>query len=415
MIASLLIFLFTYTFIAFRHIPALPLDMPAASLIGAVLMVVSGVLTLPEVYVAVDWNTILLLLGMMLVVAYLSMAGFFERAAYSLSSRVLSPFRLLVGLIFIGGLLSAVFVNDTICLLFTPILLALLRSLGLNPIPYLIALATASNIGGQMSIMGNPQNMFIGNHSGISFGRFLLALAPITLLGLILNVAVIALIYRKTIFPSGSPSERSIPSPPPPVDRPLLVKGLVVVGGMLIFFFLGKPYPLVAIGGAASLFVIGSRRPAVAFQRVDWPLLVFFASLFVVMRGLERSGWVLLFLDWGRPLLKAESWQMIPLLSGVTLILSNLVSNVPAVVLLEPFVKTLPNPNIGWLTLAMSSTLAGNLTLVGSVANLIVVSMARPEVEISFREYLKVGVLLTFLTLALGIAVLIAEAAFFHL
>ncbi|HZR46126.1 MAG TPA: SLC13 family permease, partial [Candidatus Manganitrophaceae bacterium] len=209
--------------------------------------------------------------------------------------------------------------------------------------------------------------------------------------------------------------ERSIPSPPPPVDRPLLVKGLVVVGGMLVFFFLGKPYPLVAIGGAASLFVIGSRRPAVAFQRVDWPLLVFFASLFVVMRGLERSGWVLLFLDWGRPLLKAESWQMIPLLSGVTLILSNLVSNVPAVVLLEPFVKTLPNPNIGWLTLAMSSTLAGNLTLVGSVANLIVVSMARPEVEISFREYLKVGVLLTLLTLALGIAVLIAEAAFFPL
>src|SRR3569832_459464 len=146
--------------------------MPAASLVGAVLMVVAGVLTLPEVYVAIDWNTILLLLGLLLVVAYLSMAGFFERAAYALSLRVLSPFRLLAGLIFVSGLLSALFVNDTICLLFTPILLALLRPLGLNPIPYLIALATASNIGGQMSVMGNPQNMFIGNHSGFFFGWF---------------------------------------------------------------------------------------------------------------------------------------------------------------------------------------------------------------------------------------------------
>jgi Na+/H+ antiporter NhaD/arsenite permease-like protein len=412
--ASLLIFLFTYTFIAFRNIPALPLDMPSAALIGAVLMVVSGVLTLPEVYVAIDWNTILLLLGMMLVVAYLSMAGFFEWAAYSVSFLALSPFRLLTGLVIVSGLLSAIFVNDTVCLLFTPILIPLLRSLGLNPIPYLIALATASNIGGQMSIMGNPQNMFIGNHSGISFGKFLLALAPVTFFGLILNVAVVGFIYRKVIFQPAADSGRSIPSPPS-VDRPLLIKGLVVVAGMLLFFFMGKSYPLVAIGGAATLFLIGSRKPASAFQQVDWPLLVFFASLFVVMRGLERSGWVLLLLEWSRPLLNGEPGKVIPLLSGVTLILSNLVSNVPAVVLMKPFVETLPNPTLGWLTLAMSSTLAGNLTLVGSVANLIVVSMARPEVEISFWEYLKVGVLLTLLTMGVGIGVLIFEATFFKM
>lgn len=415
MTASLLIFLFTYIFIAFRNIPALPLDIPAATLIGAVLMVVAGVLTLPEVYVAVDWNTILLLLGMMLVVAYLSMASFFEWAAYSVSSLALSPFCLLAGLVFISGLLSAIFVNDTVCLLFTPILLPLLRSLGLNPIPYLIALATASNIGGQMSIMGNPQNMFIGNHSGISFGRFLLALAPISLLGLVLNVAVIAFVYRKTVFQGGSGSKTPVPAHPPVIDRPLLIKGLVVVAGMVLFFFLGKPYPLVAVGGAATLFVIGGRKPALAFQKVDWPLLVFFASLFVVMRGLERAGWVLLFLDWSRPYLTGAPWQIIPILSGVTLILSNLVSNVPAVVLLEPFVESLPNPTIGWLTLAMSSTLAGNLTLVGSVANLIVVSMARPEVEISFWEFLKVGVLLTLLTTGLGIGILILEAIYFKI
>lgn len=413
MTASLLIFLFTYTFIAFRNIPSLPLDMPAASLIGAVLMVVAGVLTLPEVYVAIDWNTLLLLLGMMLVVAYLSMAGFFEWMAYSVSSLALSPFRLLVGLVFISGLLSAFFVNDTICLLFTPILLPLLRSLGLHPVPYLIALATASNIGGQMSIMGNPQNMFIGNHSGISFGKFLIALAPITFLGLLLNIAVIAFVYRRTIFQSRSLSGTPASAPPPRIDRPLLIKGLGVTAGMLFLFFSGKPYPLVAIGGAATLFLIGGRPPASAFQKVDWPLLVFFASLFVVMRGLERSGWVALFLDWGRPFLTGGPGLIIPALSAVALILSNLVSNVPAVVLLEPFVKSLSSPTIGWLTLAMSSTLAGNLTLVGSVANLIVVSMARPEVEISFWEYLKVGVPLTLLTIGVGIGVLILEAMLF--
>lgn len=414
MTASLLIFLFTYTFIAVRNIPGVPLDMPAGALIGAVLMVATGILTLQEAYIAIDWNTLLLLLGMMLVVAYLAMGGFFGWIASLLARLALSPFRLLIWVILLSGFLSAVFVNDTICLLFTPILLPLLRSLRLNPVPYLIALATASNIGGQMSIMGNPQNMFIGNHSGISFGSFLLFLSPITLIGLALNVAVIAFFYRKMLFDTSSP-----PAEIDPVqtiagtDRALLIKSLAVAAAMLVLFFSGRPYPLVAIGGAAVLFLIGNRKPEFAFRKVDWTLLVFFASLFVVMRGLERSGWILLLLDRSRGLLGGGTAQTVTVLSGVTLVLSNLVSNVPAVVLLEPFVKALPNPDLGWLTLAMSSTLAGNLTLVGSVANLIVVSLARPEVEISFWEYFKVGAVLTLLTIGAGAGALILEARFF--
>jgi Na+/H+ antiporter NhaD/arsenite permease-like protein len=182
---------------------------------------------------------------------------------------------------------------------------------------------------------------------------------------------------------------------------------------MLVFFFIGQPYPLVAIGGAAVLFVIGGRRPELAFRKVDWTLLVFFAGLFVVMRGLERSGWALLLIEWSKPFFDGSAPKMILALSGVTLVLSNLVSNVPAVILLEPFVKSLSHPTLGWLTLAMSSTLAGNLTIVGSVANLIVVSLARPEVEISFWEYFKVGAILTFLTLAVGVGILMLEAKFF--
>jgi len=411
--AALLIFLFTYTFIAFRNVPGFPLDMTSGTLVGAVLMVATGVLSLQEAYIAIDWDTLLLLLGMMLVVAYLAMGGFFSWIASLLTRLSLSPVRLLVWVVGLSGLLSAFFVNDTICLLFTPILLLLLRSLRLNPIPYLIALATASNIGGQMSIMGNPQNMFIGNHSNISFARFLLFLAPVTLIGLVINVAVIARVYRKAL--SAAPM-RSLEIDPidrlPETDRMLLVKSLVVVVAMLTLFFFEQPYPLIAIGGAATLFLIGNRKPEFAFRKVDWTLLVFFASLFVVMRGLERSGWVRLVLEGSAPLLKGSPAQVVVALSGVTLILSNLVSNVPAVILLEPFVKALPHPELGWLTLAMSSTLAGNLTLVGSVANLIVVSLARPEVEISFWDYFKVGAILTLLTLAVGIGVLILEARF---
>lgn len=413
MTASLLIFLFTYTFIAFRNVPGFPLDMPAGTLVGAVLMVATGVLSLQEAYIAVDWDTLLLLLGMMLVVAYLAMAGFFSWIASVLVRVAPSPFRLLVWVILLSGFLSALFVNDTICLLFTPILLLLLRSLRFNPVPYLIALATASNIGGQMSIMGNPQNMFIGNHSEISFARFLLFLAPVTLIGLLLNIAVIAWIYRKEL--SAAPIQPAAIDPVghwPATDRTLLIKSLGVIGAMLVLFFFEQPYPLVAIGGAAVLFLIGHRKPEFAFRKVDWTLLVFFASLFVVMRGVERSGWVRLVLEGSEPFLKGSPAQTVAVLSGVTLVLSNLVSNVPAVVLLEPFVKSLSHPDLGWLTLAMSSTLAGNLTLVGSVANLIVVSLARPEVEISFWDYFKVGAVLTLLTMAVGVGVLILEARF---
>ncbi|MGB3940993.1 MAG: anion transporter [Candidatus Manganitrophaceae bacterium] len=408
MTASLLIFLFTYTFIAFRNVPGFPLDMAAGTLVGAVLMVATGVLTLPEAYIAIDWNTLLMLLGMMLVVAYLTMAGFFEWVASFFSNRFFSSFHLLVIVVLLSGFLSAFFVNDTVCLLLTPIFLPLLQSLQLNPAPYLIALATASNIGGQMSIMGNPQNMFIGSHSGISFGRFLLFLSPITLIGLILNIAVIAWIYRGRL--SGGAIRVEVPRRLVEVDRILLIKGMAVVVMMLILFFAGQPYPLVAIGGAAVLFLIGNRRPEFAFQRVDWTLLVFFASLFVVMRGVERAGWVRWILEGSSPLFQGGPAQIVAGVSGLALVLSNLVSNVPAVVLLAPFVKALPNPDLGWLTLAMSSTLAGNLTLVGSVANLIVVSLARPAVEISFWEYLKVGAILTFLTVGVGMGVLILEA-----
>jgi Na+/H+ antiporter NhaD/arsenite permease-like protein len=412
-ILPLLIFLLTYSFIAFGRISRISLDMTSAAFAGAILMVAVGGLPPSKAYAAIDLETLLLLLGMMLVVSYLSMTGFFEWVGIRIVRRTVKPLMLMAWVVLGAGLLSAFFVNDTICLLFTPILLRIIPSLGLPAAPYLIGLAAASNIGGVMSITGNPQNMLIGIHSGIRFGRFLLLLAPVAVLGLLFEIGLIAWIYRKDFYkPSPPHPSHTSRAPATEAEGPFLRRGLTVGLFMLLFFLLGYPAPLVALGGGGTLLLIGGKSPQEIFKRVDWMLLVFFGSLFVVMKGMEASGWIGLLIR-GMPKIDAATPALEALgLGGLTMILSNLVSNVPAVVLLEPLARQLPRPELAWLTLAMASTLAGNLTLIGSIANLIVVSLARPKVKISFFEYLKIGLILTPITFLIGLGVLILESRF---
>ncbi|MBI3595622.1 MAG: anion transporter [Nitrospirae bacterium] len=410
MITALIILIFTYLFIALQKIPRIPIDMITASLIGAALMILTGALPLSEVPKALDWNTLLLLLGMMVVITHLELAGFFEWVAVRIIAAVRSPLQLLSLLVFASGILSAFFVNDTICLLFTPILLQTIKPLGLRPTPYLIALATSSNIGSAMSVTGNPQNVYIGTHSGTPYLSFLVALAPVSLIGMILNIGVVAWIYRKEILGHGTfclvrPVSEDL-------DRPLLIKGLIASLGAAIGFAAGAPYALTAMTAGAALLLFGRQNLLTILRKINWRLLAFFAGLFIVMGGAERSGVMTGLLDLVHRALGGSSGAMIAQISGLTVILSNLVSNVPAVILIGPFVTGLPDSQWAWLALAMSSTLAGNLTLIGSVANLIVVDQARYEARITFLDYLKVGVPLTLLTLAVGIGVLALEASF---
>ncbi|MGH7169612.1 MAG: anion transporter [Gemmataceae bacterium] len=416
-----IIFILTYAGLALGKIPGLRMDRAGIALVGATLMLVTGILTLQEAVSpqSIDYETLILLLGMMIVVGCLRLSGFFRLLAHGCLDRIETPRGLLAVTILLSGVLSAFLVNDIVCLALTPLVLHLARRLRFHPVPHLIGLATASNIGSTATITGNPQNMIIGIQSHIAYLRFAAKLFPLAALGLILNYLVIAFIYRKSLTPpkmvdSPSRDRKGAVAPPLPNGRGSAVRRahlwllgksvLAAIVAVILFFVLPSQYlPIIALGAAAFLLVGRIVHPEKIYRQIDWSLLVMFAGLFVVVHAFQIHVVQL----WG---IDGWTWLLghpVDLLSGVSAALSNLVSNVPAVLLFEPVMKAMPptSQETAWLSLAMSSTLAGNLTVLGSVANLIVVENARREsVTVSFWEYCKVGVPLTFLTLALGIA-----------
>ncbi len=411
-ITALVIFIITYLFIGLRQIPRVHIDRPAGALVGAVLMIVCGVLTLDQAFAAIDMNTLLLLLGMMIITVYLRIAGFFELMADRILSLSKTPMQLLIFVTLSSGILSALFVNDTICLLYTPIILEVAIQLGVNPLPYLLALATSSNIGSVMTVTGNPQNMLIGIYSKIPYLSFLGALFPVTLLGLVVSVLVIRFMYRDDMKKECFLKRPAVPAYE--VNKPLLIKTLVICAGVLVAFSAGYPYSLTAAAGAVVLMLVGGVRTERVLEGVDWTLLLFFSGLFVVMHGVEVSGLARTMIDWTGGVKETTSAGRIAGLSLISALLSNVVSNVPAMMLLKPFIESIGGDRTAWLALAMSSTLAGNLTLIGSVANLIVVQQARRKVEIGFMEYFRVGAVITAATIAVGILVLALEVRAAH-
>jgi Na+/H+ antiporter NhaD/arsenite permease-like protein len=286
-ITGLVIFIATYILIAVQRLPFVHLNRPAASLLGAVAMVVCGVLTLDDAYRAIDFDVLVFLLGLMLIVGYLEVGSFFQWAAQWILERARTPRRLLFGVVVGGGLLSALFVNDTICLMLTPVLLAALAPLGVRPTPYLLGLAMGANVGSVMTVTGNPQNMLIGIWSGASFGGFALRMLPVALGGLALTYGYLQWAFRRDLA-------ESFPARLAPVvvqlDRPLVAKGLIMFGVAVVAWLAGGSLPLVAITCGAVMVAIAQRDPAFAIERVDWDLLLLFASLFVVTQGLNRTG-----------------------------------------------------------------------------------------------------------------------------
>jgi Na+/H+ antiporter NhaD/arsenite permease-like protein len=395
---AIAIFAATYLVIAIGKLPGFHLDRAGAALLGASLMVGSGVLSLDQAYRTVDFDTIALLLGMMIVVANLRLSGFFRLVNNWVVTRAHHPFMLLAAIVVVAGSLSAFLVNDTICLVMTPLVLELVVRLRRNPVPYLLAVAMASNVGSTTTITGNPQNMIIGSLSHIPYGVFAASLWPVAAAGLGLTTAVIALNYPGEFLTR----ERlpTIAASPAPHHTPLVIKSVLVMGAMMALFFAGQPVAKVAIVGGALLLFTRRVKADKVYREIDWPLLVMFVGLFIVVAGVESA--VL------TPDIIAAVGRLhlgsVPILSVATAALSNLVSNVPAVLVLKPFVADLPDPSRAWLVVAMASTLAGNFTLVGSVANLIVAQRARTKgVIIGFWEYFKVGAPLTVLTILFGI------------
>ncbi|MGH8013087.1 MAG: anion transporter [Candidatus Binataceae bacterium] len=402
MILPLAIFAATYFVIATGKLPYLKLDRTGAALAGAVAMVAAGVLSRREALAAIDFRTLALLLGMMIVVANLRLSGAFAKAARGLLLRAHSGFGLLAMTIAAAGILAAFFINDVVCLALAPLLLDVSRTLEVSPLPYLIALATAANIGSTATITGNPQNMIVAGFAHLSYGAFATRLAPLAAAGLVVNYAIVAALYRKQL--RGVRLERANAAALRiRVPRVYLIRSTLIAIGVLGGFIAGLPTDLVAIAaGAVSLF---TRRikPARVYKLVDWTLLLMFAGLFIVVAGAEHTG----VQDRIVAAIGSQRLLNIAVLTAVTAILSNIVSNVPAVMLFQPLYRSYNWNRRTALVIASASTLAGNLTILGSIANLIVVEAARREqITISFGEYMRTGVPLTVITLAIEIAML---------
>ena len=392
-VAAYIVFAVSYAVFALGKLPGMKIDRPGMAIIGAVLMVAFGVVTAGDALHFIDFSTLVLLFSMMLVVGCLHLAGFFDWIA-GLAVAHLQPKYLLPALIFLSGGLSAFFVNDIVCLAMVPLTLKAVRRMGLKPLPYLLAVATASNIGSVATITGNPQNMLIGSYSGISYPAFLARLGPVALIGLAMDWLIIRSIFgppapeRTTVNVAEVPSIRA-----GELRKPAIVIALVLAG-----FLAGLSPAMTAAVGAALMLITRTREPRLVYDEVDWGVLVFFVGLFLIVGGAENAHLTHYLFDVADHL----NLQNAGILTVVTAALSNLVSNVPAVMLLKPLVAGFHNARNGWLVLAMASTLAGNLTITGSVANLIVVERARGEVHIGFWDYSRVGIPVTLATLVIG-------------
>jgi Na+/H+ antiporter NhaD/arsenite permease-like protein len=353
----------TYLGLALGYIPGLRMNRATIALVGSAFLIALGALNLQEAWQAIDANTILFLLSMMVVNANLAYAGFFRRALSVLLSLTRSPLGLLIALTFGSGLLSALFLNDTIALIFTSLTLSLTQALGLNPIPYLLAVAGSTNIGSVATLSGNPQNILIGSFSNINYLDFLKALTPVAIIGLVIQIGLLWLLYPDVRSTAAS---QILPNSNQRIFKPLFNKTLVITTGLLIAFVVGLPLAESTLVAASLLLITRRVKPQRILNKVDWNLLVMFSGLFILTKITQKLNLLQPF---------AHFVNSAASLLGVTVVLSNLISNVPAVLLLQPLISQ--SDTQSWLLLAAGSTLAGNLTLFGSVANLIVVEAAR--------------------------------------
>jgi len=410
---ALIIFIITYIGIIFTRLPRMNIDRPSAAFFGAVAMILFGIITFDEAIRAIDFNTIALLLGMMIIVATLELDGFFEWIATRTLAIADTPFKLLVVLSFTTGVASAFLVNDAVVLLFTPVIIGICRSLKLNPVPYLIAEILSANIGSAMTITGNPQNMLIGINSGITYGHFLLFLLPVSVTGMLVIVYFVKWYYPSVITPRFPETDKKIKPDMAAVEketsynyRSMRFSAPIFIL-VIILFFLSRPLnlsiPLIALIGASLILLLGHIKPSKVIRQVDWVLLLFFASLFIVVHAVEKAGLMEYVLNQVK---LTENGAGLAGIHVISLLLSQIVSNVPFTVVMLPVMKT-ANSDVLWLALASASTLAGNATIIGAMANLIVIETAESKgVKIKFMEFFRIGIVVTLISMILSFGII---------
>jgi Na+/H+ antiporter NhaD/arsenite permease-like protein len=404
LILATAVFLVTYVLISLRTIRRFPIERPAVAMLGGALMLVFGVLSPAQALLAINVDVILLLVGMMVVVAGLEVSGFFDVLSSRVALRAKSQFSFLAGLMIATAALSALVLNDAIALLITPIVVRSSRALKVKPIPYLVAVAIAANIGSVSTEVGNPQNAFIAIRSGIPFLTFTAYLLPVAVACLLVSILGVWLAFRKDLV---APISREVALPVVAVQK----RGLIFTLGVTAAIsgaFLASPspewLPLVAlVGGSLVLFFLpflSTTTPRAMIAKVDWSIILFFIGLFIVLEGVRVSGLSAAIQGGFTSALGGRSGGLVWLV-GLSSLLSNLISNVPAVLLLA---EVVPQGSTQlWLALAASSTLAGNATILGAACNVIVVQVASREgVSVSMKDFVKAGLPVTLVTLLLS-------------
>jgi Na+/H+ antiporter NhaD/arsenite permease-like protein len=393
----LVLFALTYLGLALGRIPGLALDRTGFAVLGAVGFLATGIISVDEAKAAVDAPTLIVLFGMMLLSVQYRLSGLYSLIGGKLS-RARSPRGLLLGTILASGLLSAVLTNDVVCFALTPLLVSALLASGRDPIPYLVALACASNIGSALTPIGNPQNILIAQTLRLPFLPFVLACG----VPVVLSLAVLYAFLARRLDRDGAAGALPRPSAPEeaiPLNRREAAKAIVLtIAAILLFLTPAVPAALTALGVAGIVLTSRRMHTRDMLALVDWHLLALFVALFVVVRGFEISGWT----EAARDALAAAGADLRypAALAGVVSVLGNLVGNVPAVMLLLPFVDRQP---VTGYTLALASTFAGNAVLVGSIANLIVAEQAeRLGIRFGFREHLRVGLPVTVVSLLIA-------------
>lgn len=402
MLLGVVVFAITYVLVSARRLRFVRLDRPAGALVGAVLAVAVGAISPEDAAKAVDHTTIVLLFAVMGMGAFLSLDGFFDRAGRIIVARAKTRRRLVGYLVWGAGLLGAIVTNDAVCVLLAPLVVQWIRKDHLPRLPLLAALATGANTGSVMTLVGNPQNMLCGSLGKLQFAPFLVHMLPVAIAGLAINHAMLLWMFRRELE-----GDLAFEAAPPKLFTTRSTVTVAVILGTVAIYTAGGSLAFTALGGFALLLVVHRSEPVRVWARIDWSVLVFFGALFVAVEALARSGAA----EWAFarfPLVGSRpgivGWLRA---AGIFLVGSNVVTNVPFILIVRPEMSKLPDPTLGWELLAMASTFAGNLTLIGSVANVIVAEKAAEVGGLRFGEYFKVGAPIAVVTTLVGAIILV--------
>lgn len=394
--AIVVIFVLTYLGIALGRVPGLKLNRTGIALLGAIAVVIFSRLPTPTVADFINWPTILLLFGFFVISAQLHLAGFFDRVAAAISSRLGHPARFLLVLMLATAGLSAFLNHDIVCFVFTPVVATALLQKRINPVPFLIALAVASNIGAAATLVGNPQDMMIGQVAQLNFGRYVLWCFVPVAFAFGCAYGLVWMMSRNGLASSAKEPPERAPAPQP-YNQFHTIKGLVILVLAIAFFFTSIPKEIIALTAAGIHLASAKFRTEDILGLVDWSILVLFMGLFVVTGAFQATGYGEQAVHWLAH--AGVNLQSFPVLAVVTAVLSNLINNSAAVLLLVKVVNVSHAPTA--YVLALANSFGGSLIITGSVSNIIVVQQARElGITISFRDFARLGVPVTLAALA---------------